>query len=62
MSFNIASILRLFTYYIHAHIKKCFIFFMEEHIIEKSDTLAVKRDHISFNTQKRHWPRKESRG
>ena len=35
---------------------------MEEHIIEKNDTLAVKRDLISSNTKKKHWPKKENRG
>ena len=35
---------------------------MEAHIIKQSDTLAVRRDIISSNTKKRHWPRKNSRG
>ena len=30
--------------------------------MNKSDTLVVRRDLISSNTKKRHWPRKESRG
>ena len=35
---------------------------MEVHIIEKSDTLAIRRDLISSNTKKKHWPKKENRG
>ena len=30
--------------------------------MKKSDTVVVRRDLISSNTKKRHWPRKESRG
>ena len=35
---------------------------MKAHIIEKSDTLVVRRDLIYSNTKKRYWPRKENRG
>jgi hypothetical protein len=30
--------------------------------LNKSDTLAIRRDLVSLNTKKRHCPRKESRG
>ena len=35
---------------------------MKAHIIKKSDTLVVRRDLISSNTKKKHWPKKENRG
>ena len=35
------------------------IFFMEAHIIEKSDTLVLRRDLASSDTKKRHWPKKK---
>ena len=35
---------------------------MEAHIIRKSDALAIKRDLISSNTKKKHWPKNENRG
>ena len=35
---------------------------MEVPDIEKSDTLAVKRDLISSNTKRKHWPKKENSG
>ena len=35
---------------------------MEAHIIEKRDTLAVRRGLISSNTKKTHWMKKENRG
>ena len=35
---------------------------MEEHIIRKSGTLAIKRDLSCFNTKKKHFPKKENKG
>ena len=34
-----------------------FIVFMEAHIIKKCNTLTIRRDLISSNTKKKHWPK-----
>ena len=34
---------------------------MEEHIIEKSDTLVVRKYLITSKTKKKHWPRRLER-
>ena len=48
---NPMNILKTVSYSLWRHISS-----------KKSDTLAIRRDFISSNTKKKHWPKEENRG